>query len=117
MVAEASPGSPGCGLDDRHPAPTERNGPIAKYGAQCAVLGLGQRCLAFGDPTVELAQQNLAHLSIAQSRQHLAYGLPGERLWQRWRLDGVDRVFARAVPRLESLSGHRLQSKQECGEK
>ena len=107
-------GEPRCGLEGRHPAATERHRPVAEEGTECAILGAGEHRLALGDPPVELPEQKLARLCIAQTRQHVAYRLPGERLGHHRRL-GRARVLARDAGRFGSLSGRRAKDEQPRG--
>ena len=84
-------------------------------------LGPGQRRLARGDLAVELPQQKLARLPVAQARQHVADGLSSERFGQRWRIDGAVGVFRGDGDWVAHLChcrlrGERQRRKHQCGE-
>ena len=100
--------------DHRRPASTQRKGPIAEQGADRACFGRGPLRLACGDLPVELPEQQLARLCVAQAREHVADGLPCQRLGQRRRLERVARAsgLPRCAGRLGRLRGRRRHGRQ-----
>ena len=115
------PGDRGDVPDHIHPAPAQRHRPVAEQCAEGAFFGFGrgQRGLARGDLPIELAEQELARLPVAQARQYVADGLPRERFGQRRRRGRGACILRvpRAAGNLGHLRGCRVHGKQQYGEK
>ena len=113
------PGDRGSVPDGFRPAPAQRPGPIAEQRAEGAFFGRGQRGFARGDLPVELPEQELARLRIAQARQHVTDGLVRERLGQGRHGNRAARVLRlpRAAGRLGHLCGCRHRGELQNGKK